>query len=282
MSSPKHAILPGRSVGGELRALRKQRGLTCVQVAAELGWQASKVSRMETGKQGVTPADAASMLAIYRVVGVERQRLLTLAERAGEDAWWELSGPLSEEVRTLIRLENEAIRIDSCQPLLIPGLLQTADYTRALMKAAGVPEADVEPRVAIRMGRQAVLSRDLPPEYHAIMDEMALRRVLGSPRVMARQLRQLLDTAERPSVTLQVLPFDLGGHAGLDGPFTLLDFAEQGPVAFLDHKISGLFLDKPEELAFFQHEVDKLIEVALSPARSVEFIAGLAKQYDQA
>ncbi|MBP2471401.1 transcriptional regulator with XRE-family HTH domain [Crossiella equi] len=279
MVTPKHAILPARSLGGELRTLRKERGLTCVQVAEELGWQASKISRMETGKQGVTSADAASMLAVYRVVGDERQRLLGLAERPGELPWWELSGPMSEEVKTLIRLENEAIRIDSCQPLVIPGLLQTPDYTRALLKAAG--SAEVENRVAVRMGRQAVLSRDTPPEYHAIMDEMALRRVMGSNRVMARQMRQLLDTADRPSVTLQVLPFSLGGHAGLDGPFTLLDFATQGPVAFLDHKISGMFLDKPEEMAYLQHEVDKMIEVALSPARSVDFIADLARAYEQ-
>ncbi|GAB3818197.1 hypothetical protein GCM10027605_70300 [Micromonospora zhanjiangensis] len=199
MSGTNQPTVVGRGLGGELRELRRTRGLPQRQVAIRLGWQPSKLSRIEAGIQGVQAADVASLLVIYGVTGDERKRLLGMAERSAETGWWEAIGGLSDESRTLIRLEAEATGIVNWQPLLVPGLLQIPDYSHAVMAGCGVPEDEAQSRVAARLGRQAILSRPTPPVVHAMIDEMVLRRVLGGTRVMVRQLRHLLDAAERPT-----------------------------------------------------------------------------------
>jgi hypothetical protein len=149
------------------------------------------------------------------------------------------------------------------------------------MRACRVPEPELEARVSARMGRQAVLSRGNAPAYRVIVDESALHRVLGDHTAMTRQLRRLLETAEYPNVTLQVLPFELGGHTGLDGSFRVLDFPHNKPVVYLDHKISGLFLEEPDQIAFFRHQMDMLLEIALSPAKSRDLIARIANEHER-
>lgn len=270
-----------RGVGTELRELRGKSQLTLRDVAEQLGWQASKISRVETGKQGLGVEDMASLLVVYGVTGEERRRLLGLAERSREPGWWEIGGGLSKESRTLIQLEVEATRIVSFQPLLVPGLLQTADYARALMKAGGLSDADAEARLAARLGRQAILSRDDPPELHLIVDETVLRRAVGGPRVMAKQLRRLVEAADQPRVTLQVLPFKLGAHTGLDGSFVLLDSAEHKPVVHLEHKITGQFLEEPPQVALFRREAERLASLALSPAESSTFVDRVATEHER-
>jgi hypothetical protein len=204
-----------------------------------------------------------------------------MAERSDDLGYWESQSALSKESKTLMRLEREATTIVTFQPLLIPGLVQTADYVRALMTKGGVPKEDIDGRVAARMARQAILSKDEPPKLHMIVDEMVLRRVLTTPKIMVRQLKHLLEAAEGPSITVQVLPLALQGHPGLDGSFTLLDFPRNRPVVHLEHKISGLFLEEPDEIEFFRHDVDKLSEAALSPTASVDFVATVARNYER-
>ncbi|MEQ4303737.1 helix-turn-helix transcriptional regulator [Plantactinospora sp. B6F1] len=282
MSRQQPATVVGRGLGGELRQLRQDRRLTAASVTKQLGWQPSRLSRMETGQQGIHLEDVAALLVVYGVTGEERKRLLGLVERAKDTGWWEVLGNLPAESRTLIRLEAEATAIVNWQPLLVPGLLQTADYARAVMNGCGVGEADAQTRVAARLGRQAILTRAEPPKLNVLLDEMVLRRVLGSPRVMVRQLRHLVEAAERPNVTLRVVPFELGAHTGLDGPIVLLDFARNRSVVHLEHKMSGLFLDEPERVALFRQETDRLAEVALSAAESVEFVARVATECERA
>lgn len=279
MTKPIQPTIVGRGLAGELRELRQNKKLSVRAVAAQLDWQASKLSRMETGHQGIRPEDVASLLVIYGVTGADRKRLLGMAERSGEPNWWEVVGGLPVESRTLIQLESEAIAIVDFEPLLIPGLLQTADYTRALMKCGGVSATDAQSRVAARLGRQAILTGDDPPTLHAIMDEGVLRRVLGSSWVMARQLRHLVDAASRPNITIQVISQSLGGHNGLDGAFMLLDFPRNRPVVHLEHKISGLFLEEPDQVTFLRREMDRLTEVALSAADSIELVATIATEH---
>jgi transcriptional regulator with XRE-family HTH domain len=275
------ASVSGRGLGRELRELRAAANLSLRRVAELLDWQASKISRMETGKQGTTSEDVASLLAIYGVTGRERSRLLKLAERVDELGWWEVARSLSRESRTLIRLESEATSILDFEPLLIPGLLQTADYARAVMKVSGVDGADAETRIAGRLSRQTILTRDDPPDYHAIMDETLLRRTLGSKRVMAHQLRRLLEVAEQPHVTLQVIPFSHGGYAGLNGPFVVLDFARTRSVVYLDQSITGTFLEEADQLAFYRRRVESLEAVAMSPAESLDFVARVATAHER-
>lgn len=281
MSGTNQPTVVGRGLGGELRELRKARKLPQRQVAIRLGWQPSKLSRMEAGIQGIPTADVASLLVIYGVTGDERKRLLGMAERSAESGWWEAIGGLSDESRTLIRLEAEATSVVNWQPLLVPGLLQLPDYTQALMRSGGIPDDEAQGRVAARLGRQAILSRATPPTLHALLDEMVLRRVLGSPRVMARQLRHLIEVADRPNVTLRVLPLAVGGHTGLDGSFALFDFPRNRSVVYLDHKLAGLFLEEAPQVAHFRREADRLAGVALSPVDSVEFVARVATEHER-
>lgn len=281
MAGSNQPRIVGRGLAGELRELRQARKLSVRGVAAQLDWQPSKLSRMETGQQGIRLEDVASLLVIYRVTGDDRRRLLSMAERSGESHWWEVLGGLSAESKTLIQLEAEAITIVDFEPLLIPGLLQTADYTRALMRCGGVTPADTQSRVAARLGRQAILTKDEPPHLHAIVDEGVLHRVLGGPGVLARQLRHLMEMAARPRIVLQVIPRSIGGHNGLDGSFALLDFPRNRSVAYLDHKISGLFLEEPDQVSFYRREADRLAEVALSAADSIELVAEVATAHER-
>lgn len=271
----------GRGLGGELRELREARQLALRRVAVRLGWQPSKLSRMETGVQGIRAEDVASLLVVYGITGDERKRLLGMAERSDDEGWWEVIAGLSDESRTLIRLEAEATAIVNWEPLLVPGLLQIPDYTQAVMAGCGVPIGDAQARVAARLGRQAVLSRAEPPQLRVLVDEMALRRVLGSHRVMARQLRHLVDAAERPNVVLRVVPLAVGAHTGLDGSFALFDFPRNRSVVYLDHKITGLFLEEAPQVAYFRREADRLTEVALSPVDSIEFVAQVAAEHER-
>jgi transcriptional regulator with XRE-family HTH domain len=271
----------GRGLAGELRALREASKLSVRAVASQLDWQASKLSRMETGQQGIRVEDVASLLVIYRVTGNERKRLLGMAERSDEPNWWEVLGGISAESRTLIQLEAEAIAIFDYEPLLVPGLLQTADYTRALMKSGGVPDVDAQARVAARLGRQAILTKNEPPDLNIIIDEGVLHRTLSTSAMHARQLRHLLEMAARPSITLRVIPRSVGAHNGLDGSFVLLDFPRNRSVAYFDHKISGLFLEDPDQVTFLRREADALTGVALSPTDSLELVAQVATQRER-
>ncbi|HEY0700318.1 MAG TPA: helix-turn-helix transcriptional regulator [Micromonospora sp.] len=272
----------GRGLGGELRQLRRASKLTGAAVARQLGWEPSKLSRMETGQQGIRVEEAAALLVVYGVIGEERKRLLGMAERARERGWWETYGTgLTPWSRTFIRLESEATRLVNWEPLLVPGLLQIPEYTRAVMRACGVPETDAQTRVAARLARQAILTKDEPPELRVLVDETAVRRVLGGPQVMARQLRHLAEAAAAPNVTLQVVPFSAGAHTGLDGAFVVLDFARDPSVVHLEHKLSSAFLEEPEQVAVFRREADRLAELALSPAKSVEFVARVATERER-
>lgn len=281
MTTEKRVSLVGRGLAGELRFLRKERGLTCQVVADQLGWQASKMSRMETGQQGITVADLASLLTIYRVLGKERERLLRMVERQDEPGQWETYSTLSEESKTLLRIEPDACAIVDVEPLVIPGLVQTADYCQAVMKSCNVPPDDIGPRVGARLARQAVLANEDSLTFVMIVDEIPLRRVQGSRKVMARQLRVLLEAAERPNVTLRILPFSLGGHSGLDGSFMVIDFPRNKSTVYLDHKISGVFLEEEDQIDYYRGEAVKLADIALSPTESVEFVATIAKEHDR-
>lgn len=276
------ATVIGRGLGAELRELRRSRKLTGKQVSETLGWPASKLSRMETGKQGIKVADVASLLVVYGVTGAERDRLLKLAERSDEAGWWEVLSGLSDESKTLIRLETSATAIAEFEPLLVPGLLQVPDYTRAVMRACGLSEEHVETRLSARMGRQALLSREKPPEMRFIVDEMALRRVVGSPAAAVKQLRHIAEMLERSNVVLRVLPFSVGAHTGLDGNFTIFDFTRAQSVVYVDNKLSGGFLEEPEQIELFRREADRLEKAALSPGESADLVAAIAREHDRA
>jgi hypothetical protein len=275
-TGPQKLVTVVRSgLAGEVQYVRNRCGLSLEVVCDQLGWQQSKLSRMEHGQQCISAADLASLLVIYKVTGAERRRLLHLVERQDEPGRWivESSGmptPLS-------RLEAEATSLVNAELVLIPGLVQTAEYARALMEAADVPSALADARVKTRLERQLVLAKAKPPKFDIILDETALRRVVGSNAVMARQLRVLLEVADRPNVRLWVVPFGVGGLAGFDCSFYMINFPRDESVVQLVSKRSDVYLEDTEEIDFFRAHAAKLGKAALDPARSAALVATIAR-----
>lgn len=268
-----------RGLAAGLRAMRNEAKLPMQWVADQLGWSQSTLSRIEAGKRVVTPEEVAALLATYRVTGERRDRLIAMARDADRPGWLETSHtgiPLQSSM--LAQYETEAIRLVSVDLLALPGLLQTRAYTGALMRAGGIAPAEVEPRVSQRMQRQRILEAAAPPQLTAILDEAALRRPQGGPRVMAEQLDHLLAMAQRPYIELRVIPFDHGGHAAITGSYMLLEFATANPLVYLGNRAT-VFLDEPEDVAIYLDTTANLRSIALEHEPSVRFVAVVADEY---
>jgi transcriptional regulator with XRE-family HTH domain len=266
-----------RRLGAELRRLREASGLTIDRVADALECSQSKVSRIETGQVSATPRDVRDMLALYRVDPDQREAMVQIAREARQRGWWQKFVDVPDGVPAYVGLETAANSIDVYMSLIVPALLQTADYARAIIGAVrpDLPEPEIERRVELRMSRQALLDRDDPPELRVLLDEAVLHRPVGGPAVMATQLRRLLEDADRPAVTLRVLPTATGAHAGMDGPFTIFGFpapAEPDVVA-LDSAADALYLEGPEDLRRYRLVFERLLPAALPPVESAAFIA---------
>ncbi|APU13267.1 MULTISPECIES: helix-turn-helix domain-containing protein [Actinoalloteichus] len=263
-----------RAIGAELRELRKKHSLTLAEVGRAIGYSPTTMSHTETGKRLASPEDVASILTVFSVTGRERERIVQMARDALQPRWLEVGiDGLLPQITAMAEFESTAERITTVTPLLVPGLLQTADYARAIMRGARVPKSQVEGRVALRMGRQAILDRTAIT-YHAIIDEGVLLRRLGGFEVMAAQLQHLLTMADRPNITIQVVRLDVEWHDGLEGSFVVLEFPKTHPVVHLEHRASGLFLDEDdaEDVAEYIEAAAKVRDVALSATASAELI----------
>lgn len=276
----RHGTARIRSIAAELRELRERAELNTREAARKVDMSPATLNRLENGARAINPEEIAALLAVYGVTGVERERLLKLAREANTPGWWETGDAnLPQELPPLIGFEAEATAITDMSMLLVPGLLQTPGYIRAVMSSGGVTGADAEARVAARMGRQSVLSKHTPPRYRAILDEAVLRRPVGGPEVMAEQLRHIMERAQEPHVDIQVLPFSAGTHTGMDGTYFVLEFAKARPIVYLEHKRSSLFIDEPHDVAPFHAATDMLVATALGPADSLGFLASMADDF---
>ncbi|NJP52228.1 helix-turn-helix domain-containing protein [Streptomyces sp. SBST2-5] len=274
-----------RKLGAELRALRTSAGLTSGEAARLVGWHQSKVSRIETGTSGVKPADVRLLLDTYGVSDPQlRQLLLVLAgsgDGGGRHHWWQAyRGVLPPTYRDFISLESQASAMRTLETTVVPGLLQTPEYARAVTAAAleGASEERLDALVEVRLARQDVLRADPPLELSAVLDEAVLRREVGGPGVMARQRQRLIEAARLPHVRLQVLPFSAGAHIGVTGPFVIFSFSRTSDldVVVLDHLTSSLYLERKEDLRAYTEAFNALSIHALSPEDSLDFIAGTA------
>ena len=274
-----------RKLGAELRALRTSAGLTSGEVARLVGWHQSKVSRIETGTSGVKPADVRLLLDVYGVADSQlRELLLVLAgsdDSGGRHHWWHAyRGVLPPTYRDFISLESQASAMRTLETTVVPGLLQTPEYATAVTRAAveGLPEDRLDTLVEVRLARQDVLRADPPLELSAVLDEAVLRREVGGPGVMARQLERLVEAAQLPQVRLQVLPFAAGAHIGVTGPFVIFSFSSTSDldVVVLDHLTSSLYLERKEDLQAYTEAFNALQIHALSPEDSLDYIAGTA------
>ncbi|MGA5206180.1 helix-turn-helix domain-containing protein [Streptomyces variegatus] len=274
-----------RKLGAELRALRTSAGLTSGEAARLVGWHQSKVSRIETGTSGVKPADVRLLLDAYGVADSQlRELLMALAgsdDSGGRHHWWHAyRGVLPPTYRDFISLESQAGAMRTLETTVVPGLLQTPEYARAVTGAAveGLPEDRLDTLVEVRLARQDVLRADPPLRLSAVLDEAVLRREVGGPGVMARQLERLIEAARLPQVRLQVLPFAAGAHIGVTGPFVIFSFSSTSDldVVVLDHLTSSLYLERKEDLQAYTEAFNALQIHALSPEDSLDFIAGTA------
>ena len=274
-----------KRLGIELRRLRERAGLTCEDVGQRLDCSGTRISRLETGRISVKPGDVRELLEIYGVTGAEAESLVQLAREARRKGWWHTYGrALPNWFEAYIGLEAEAVRLRDFQPLVIPGVLQTEDYARAVLRAA--PNAgsaeDIDRQVALRMERQTVLSQANAPDLWIVLSETVLRVQVGGASVMRAQLRRLVDVAERSSVTLQVLPFTAAAHVQPISPFTILEFPEVADptVVYLEHLTGSLFLESEEEVRRYTVVFDHLRAEALGTGPSVDLIARVAAELD--
>ena len=246
-------------LGGHLRRLREEAGMTTERAATSIRGSHSKISRMEHGRVGFKERDIADLLTLYGVgQGAEREALLNLAREANTPGWWQgYSDILPHWVEPYFGLEAAASFIREYELQFVPGLLQIEDYARAVIRLGTLTsEGEVERRTQARISRQEILQRDDPPKVWAVLDEGALRRVIGGPQVMRAQLLHLIDMCDHPAVTLQILPFTAGAHRAMGGPFTILRYTEPDlrDVVYIEQLTSALYLDK-------QTEVDAYLEV---------------------
>ncbi|MBQ0830564.1 helix-turn-helix domain-containing protein [Streptomyces tagetis] len=278
-------VVRRRKLGAELRALRTSAGITSGEAAGLVGWHQSKVSRIETGTSGAKPADVRLLLDAYGVDDPRlRELLATLAgseDPGGRHHWWHAyRGVLPPAYRDFISLESQASAMRTLETTVVPGLLQTPEYARAVTRAAvdGEPEDRLDTLVEVRLTRQDVLRSEPPLVLNAVLDEAVLRREVGGPGVMTRQLSRLVEAARLPHVRLQVLPFSAGAHIGVTGPFVIFSFSGTSDldVVVLDHLTSSVYLDRKEDLEAYSGAFDALVTHALSPEDSLDYIAATA------
>jgi transcriptional regulator with XRE-family HTH domain len=274
----------GRRLRYELRRLREQRNLTIEQVATRSGgdWTASAISRWERGDRRVRPVDLRALLDIYDVQGGERDVLLTLAREARTRGWWQSysSDAVPEWFQVYLGLEAEAATIHEYDAELIPGLFQTEDYYRAFERAAPAARdvQAIERRISVRTARQERLTADEAPEVWVVLNEAVMRRVVGAPDVMRRQLERVAELAEHPNISVQLLPFHSGAHPAMDGSFTILGFPEalDPDVVYIESQTGSLYLEKSPEVDRYQAMFNHLVAMALSPEESRRMIAETA------
>jgi transcriptional regulator with XRE-family HTH domain len=270
-----------KRLGIELRRLRERAGLTCEDVGQRLDCSGTRISRMETGRISVKPGDVRELLEIYGVTGAEADSLVQLAREARRKGWWHTYGHvLPIWFEAYVGLESEAVRFRDFQSMVMPGLLQTEDYARAVLRTApnAASNEDVDRLVALRMERQTILDQANPPDLWVVLSESILRVQVGGPNVMRAQLRRLIDVAERSNVTLQVLPFTTAAHVQPISPFTILEFAESADptVVYLEHLTGSLFLESEDEVRRYTLVFDHLRAEALGTAQSIDLIAQVA------
>jgi transcriptional regulator with XRE-family HTH domain len=265
-----------RRLGAELRRLREAAGLTIDRVAEELECSPSKVSRIETGQVSATPRDVRDMLGLYRVDDARLEAMVQVAREARQRGWWQKFVDVPDGVPAYVGLETAATSIDVYMALLVPALLQTPDYARAVIAAVrpDLPRSELDRRVELRLRRQDLLDQERPPRMRVLLDDTVLRRPVGGPAVMAAQRLRLLADADRPAVTVQVLEVEAGAHAGMDGPFTIFGFpapAEPDVVA-LDSAADALYLEESEDVARYRRVFELLLPAARSPEDSAAII----------
>ncbi|MBJ3806683.1 helix-turn-helix domain-containing protein [Streptomyces flavofungini] len=283
MASNVNPTVRRRRLGQELRRLRELKGMTAEEVAERLLVLQSKISRLENGRRSISQRDVRDLCGVYEV---EDHRivdsLMQMAKDSRQQGWWHSFGDIPYSV--YIGLETDAASLRVYDPQVVPGLLQTRPYAEALITGA-LPETtptDIEKRVQVRMRRQErIAAPENPLRLWTVLDESALRRVVGTRTLMREQLEYLVEQSQLPHVTVQVIPFDMGAHPGLNGQYAILEFpdASDSSVVYIEGVTSDLYLEKANDVQQYSVMYEHLRAQALNVDQSRQLIADIAKDY---
>ncbi|MEE1755792.1 helix-turn-helix domain-containing protein [Streptomyces sp. SP18CS02] len=283
MASNVNPTVRRRRLGQELRRLRELKGMTAEEVAERLLVSQSKISRLENGRRSISQRDVRDLCGVYEV---EDHRivdsLMQMAKDSRQQGWWHAFGDIPYSV--YIGLETDAASLRVYEPQVVPGLLQTRQYAEALISGA-LPEsspADIEKRVSVRARRQErIKDTERPLRLWAVIDESALRRVVGDKRLMVEQLEHLIEQSQLPHVTVQVLPFDMGAHPGISGHYAVLEFPDtsDSSVVYIEGVTSDLYLEKAHDVQRYSVMYEHLRAQALNVDQTRQFVADIAKEY---
>ncbi len=285
MASNVNPTVRRRRLGQELRRLREQKGMTAEEVAERLLVSQSKISRLENGRRSISQRDVRDLCGVYEV---EDQRivdsLMEMARDSRQQGWWHTFGDIPYSVYIGLETDAESLRV--YEPQIVTGLLQTPAYAEALVRGA-LPEtssAEIEKRVRVRMRSQDRIKDPANPlRLWVVLDEAALHRVVGSRLVMREQLERLLELADLPHVTVQVLPFEVGAHPGLNGQYAILEFTDtaDSSVVYLEGVTSDLYLEKAQDVQKYAVMYEHLRAQSLNVEASRQLIDRMAKEYAQ-
>ena len=261
-------------LGAQLRRLREAKRITLEEAGNVIRASHSKVSRLESGRVAFKDRDIVDLFIYYGVTDqAQIQTLREVAARANSRGWWhDYSDVLPAWFEEYISLEAAAVQIRGYEVQFVPGLLQTEEYARAVTLLAYSNPKEIGRRVSLRMARQARLSGPEPVSLGVVLDEAALSRPIGGSSVMRAQLGHLIEMSQRPNVTIQVLPFKVGGHAAAGGPFSVLHFAESdlSDIVYLEQLSTAQYLEKPDMVAKYLAVMERLRLEAATPADSVK------------
>ncbi|MFH9297184.1 helix-turn-helix domain-containing protein [Streptomyces sp. NPDC017520] len=283
MPSNVNPTVRRRRLGQELRRLRELKGMTAEEVAERLLVSQSKISRLENGRRSISQRDVRDLCGVYEV---EDHRivdsLMQMAKDSRQQGWWHAFGDIPYSVYIGLETDAESLRV--YEPQMVPGLLQTRAYAEALISGAlpEAPPSDIEKRVNVRSRRQErVNAQENPLRLWAVIDESALRRVVGDKQVMIEQLEHLVEQSHLPHVTVQVLPFDMGAHPGINGQYAILEFpdAADSSVVYIEGVTSDLYLEKANDVQRYSVMYEHLRAQALNVEQTREFISKIAKSY---
>jgi transcriptional regulator with XRE-family HTH domain len=273
-------------MGTQLRRLREAREITREDAGYHIRGSESKISRMELGRVGFKERDVVDLLALYGVEDTaERDALVTLAREANAPGWWhQYADVLPDWFQTYVGLEEAASVLRVYEVQFVPGLLQTANYARAVIARGqpGAPAEEIERRVSMRITRQELLTKAGGPRLWAVVDEAVLRRPIGSPEVFRSQLEHLIEVTQDARITLQVTPFHTGGPIAEAGAFTIMRFPEQDlpDVVYLEQLTSALYLDKREDVERYTEVMDRLSVESESPERTAGLLHDMLRDLE--
>ena len=270
-----------RELGALLRSLRQEKGLTVEQAAAQLLCSPSKVSRMETGHRGATARDIRDLCELYGVSDKAlKDRMTQLAAEGKQPGWWQ---SYELDFATYVGLETAAVSLSYYMSSIVPGILQTPDYARAMHRAGVQDYTDerINEHVEVRMRRQVRLSEDQPLRLSVVLDEAVLHRAVGGPAVMAAQLNHLVNVSELPHIEIQVITYEAGAHPAMESNFNILQFdSPTSSVVYVEGLVGWIYLDRPQDLNRYAQVFERLRTIALKPKDSIKLISEIAERFE--